>query len=171
MSKTGHQLVGIALAALAAAFCRHLGYGLVPGIAAASTAFAGSTAPDWMEISKAIPRPQHPGMWMRKSVIPHRTVTHWALAWAVFLVWALLSLPNVTADLVAQTWHAAAFGFALGGIGHLICDIPNPTGIPVLLPTAEARISLRWWRSGSMVEWLEILAFWALGGLAWMTIL
>ena len=169
MGKTGHQTVGVALAAISAAYLHLLHFGWMPIGASCVAAFYGSTAPDWLEISHA--DKMSDGSFKRVSVIPHRTITHWAIAWVAFLVWALFSLPNPSPDrtlwLIA-TFHTAALGFAIGGIGHLLCDIPNPTGVPILMPTSRYRLSLRLWRSGSGIEWLEVTAFWMIGVASWM---
>ena len=56
---------------------------------------------------------------------------------------------------------APGFGFAAGGVTHLLADWPNPLGVPWLL---TKRYSLRWWKSGSCdllivaVVWIAALA-------------
>ncbi|WP_175941258.1 metal-dependent hydrolase [Caballeronia sp. BCC1704] len=89
----------------------------------------GATAPDWLEVA----------WWTRKRKlwITHRTLTHWGVGWAA---------------LLALSWHLLAkhpavpfaFGFACGGIMHLLADWPNPLGVPWI----GGRHSLRLWTSG-----------------------
>jgi membrane-bound metal-dependent hydrolase YbcI (DUF457 family) len=90
---------------------------------------AGSTAPDWLEVA-----------WWSKSRrlwITHRTLTHWGIAWVGLLVYSFQMLGT-------HPLAAAAFGFACGGIMHLLADWPNPLGVPWIL----GRHSLNWWKSG-----------------------
>jgi membrane-bound metal-dependent hydrolase YbcI (DUF457 family) len=96
-------------------------------------AFSGGTAPDWMEVS----------WWARgqgrHSWITHRTWTHWGVPWLLTL-WLSYEL------LPVYPWLSLVFGFAAGGVTHLLADAPNPLGVPWLFPTR--RISLNLWRSG-----------------------
>lgn len=112
-------------------------------IATLLCAYAGSTAPDWLENA----------WWSqgggRKLWIAHRSWTHWGIAWLALLVASYRALP--------QTPLAAlAFGFAVGGIMHLLADWPNPLGVPWLL---TKRHSLGWWKSGRC-DYLLIAAAW-----------
>ncbi len=85
-------------------------------------------------------------MWFagrRKSLIAHRTITHWWPLWAAFGVWALYAL------LGQRGWATpiwAALGVSCGGLTHILCDWPNPMGVPGRTPWR--RHSLRLWRSG-----------------------
>ncbi|GAB3644726.1 metal-dependent hydrolase [Ramlibacter alkalitolerans] len=150
MTRTGHIATGWGAAALAYALAHRLGLsGLLPWIAAIG-ALPGVTAPDWMEIA-----------WFddkgwRKSVIPHRTWTHWLPLWA--LAFALCYF-----NVQQAWWVSAGLGFAVGGLTHLAMDVPNPTGIPISRPTRR-RFSLRWWRSDQMVMPMVFLT-WVAG--AW----
>lgn len=49
------------------------------------------------------------------------------------------------------------FGFAAGGVMHLLADFPNPLGVPWLLPTR--RHSLKWWNSGRY-DLIVVFAAW-----------
>lgn len=44
----------------------------------------------------------------------------------------------------AASLGTALFGFACGGLMHLLADWPNPLGVPWILQ----RHSLNWWKSG-----------------------
>ena len=89
----------------------------------------GGTAPDWLEVAWWAPT--------RRLWITHRTWTHWGLAWIALLVYTYLQLPH-------HVWAPPLFGFAAGGIMHLLADWPNPLGVPWII----RRHSLRWWKSG-----------------------
>jgi hypothetical protein len=102
---------------------------------------AGSTAPDWLEVA----------WWSRKRRlwITHRTATHWGVGWVA---------------LLALSWHALghhplaapAFGFACGGLMHLLADWPNPLGVPWVV----GRHSLNLWNSGHC-DLIVVGASWA----------
>ena len=146
MGRTGHHRTGLAAGFLVAAACWHA-MGLAALFAIPSGWFGG-TAPDWLEIAHSEPAPPRPWdggkrKWVRVSVIPHRTITHWwplwsLLACAVFLV----ALPPAPRMMLA--------GFAAGGIMHLLMDVPNPSGIPILTP--RSRFGFGWWKSGHARE-------------------
>jgi hypothetical protein len=90
---------------------------------------AGATAPDWLEVA----------WWSRKRRlwITHRTATHWGIGWGAMLFFAWHAMPHHPAA-------AIAFGFASGGVMHLLADWPNPLGVPWVLK----RHSLHLWNSG-----------------------
>lgn len=102
----------------------------------------GGTAPDWMEIRKA----------NGGTVIKHRTITHWLPIWlGIFLLFfGLITKSPILYDIykfnVNSHVLAFFFGFGIGGLLHLLVDIPNPMGIPILTPTR--RFSLKLWKSG-----------------------
>ena len=48
---------------------------------------------------------------------------------------------RVNMNILAFFW-----GFGIGGLLHLLVDLPNPMGIPILTPTR--RFSLKLWKSG-----------------------
>jgi hypothetical protein len=128
-SSKAHHATGFAAAIIAAALVGASGGDLLARGLACVAAIAGATAPDWLEV--AWWRRKH-GLW-----ITHRTLTHWGVAWAA---------------LLAGSWHwlgqypgaAFGFGFACGGLMHLIADWPNPLGVPWI----GARHSLNLWTSG-----------------------
>jgi len=94
--------------------------------------YVGGTAPDWLE-SAWWSRGRGKRLW-----ITHRTWTHWGLGWIVLVI---ASYSNLKVVPLA----APIFGFAAGGLMHLVADWPNPLGVPWLL---KKRYSLRWWKSG-----------------------
>lgn len=105
--------------------------------------YLGGTAPDWLENA----------WWSsgrgKQLWIAHRTWTHWGLAWIGLLAWCYLHLAQ-------YRLAAPAFGFAAGGLMHLLADWPNPLGVPWLF---AQRYSLRWWKSGRF-DYLLIIIVW-----------
>lgn len=137
MTNTGHRVTGLISAiVLSAAMSNHQ-------LPAVFFCLIGGTAPDWLEIART---DKETGV--RTSIIPHRTITHWLPLWLILLAVSIWNMPGFFA--------AAGVGFAVGGLTHLLFDIPNPMGIPVLNPNKN--ISLNLWRSGKN-EWLLIPAY------------
>lgn len=141
MKQTGHRLTGLAIGLLAAPLLlAHVGptaWLVVP------SAVFGGTAPDRIE-------------WLgHERWCEHRTITHWWPIWFALLGWAAWHLPSI--------WAVIGVGFALGSVSHLVCDWPNPTGIPILHPWR--RNSLHLWRSGEHEIPILLVLFSMVGGL------
>jgi hypothetical protein len=131
-STPAHHATGWAAGVIAATLVAHSGAGgpYHVWIAAAFAAgVAGSTAPDWLEVA----------WWSRKRRlwITHRTATHWGIGWIALLAGAHHWLGH-------HPLAAPLFGFACGGVMHLLADWPNPLGVPWI----AGRHSLNWWNSG-----------------------
>lgn len=146
--KETHGVTGWAAGVMAAAVVELSGAAgpfHVWAIGALLMGYSGGGAPDWLEIS----------WWRfgrgRHSWIPHRTLTHWGIAWLALLWLSYRALPFFP-------WMSLVFGFAAGGLMHLLADWPNPMGVPWLWVTW--RHSLNWWKSGQY-EWLVTIAAWA----------
>ena len=138
-SKKAHRASGVAAGVLAAVIVANAGAGgpsQIMTILALLAGALGGTAPDWMEVA-----------WWRGSKvrgarrlwITHRTITHWGIAWIALLYYSHKHLNDLW-------WAPTAFGFAAGGLMHLITDWPNPMGVPWIY----RRHSLSMWRSGSL---------------------
>lgn len=157
---------------------------ILPLAALIAGGVAGVTAPDWLEITQKpvwsttptygrLPKPGQTGAWQRRSVLPHRGITHWLPIWIILAVlpgfwWPLQPSPAVlTGDWLSHAatgWTPGASasaillglwaGFVTGGWLHLLCDLPNPSGLPGLDPrSGRRRWSLRLWRSDSPINW------------------
>lgn len=142
MRKTAHTLSGIILGSACA-----LHYPILPTAPMIGLGILwGINSPDWLEIA----RYQHPVG--RVSFIEHRTFTHWLPAWIALGGY----LAYYGYNHIHQWWWTLPFGFVLGGIIHLLTDLPNPTGIPILTPFKKSRVSLHWWKSGSYGDWITL---------------
>ncbi|MFL9866861.1 metal-dependent hydrolase [Paraburkholderia fungorum] len=134
-SSKAHHATGFAAGVIAAAVVARVGGGgsFHIGVLLSFVAgVAGSTAPDWLEVA----------WWSRarRLWITHRTLTHWGVAWGALLA--------VSYHWLGRSGYFAApafgFGFACGGLMHLLADWPNPLGVPWV----AGRHSLKLWNSG-----------------------
>ncbi|MBD8531011.1 MULTISPECIES: metal-dependent hydrolase [unclassified Massilia] len=142
-SSNAHHSTGIAAGLIAAALVFHAGASgpyHIWSILAVVAGISGGTAPDWLEVA----------WWSRKRKlwITHRTWTHWGIAWVVLLAYSYFSLNK-------SVYAPVAFGFAAGGIMHLLADWPNPLGVPWII----GRHSLNLWKSGRCDMIVEFLAW------------
>jgi hypothetical protein len=142
-SNKAHHATGWAAGVIAAALVTQAGAGgayHLWSLAAFVAGVFGGTAPDWLEVA----------WWSRRHRlwITHRTWTHWGIAWMALLGYSYLALGR-------QSWAPVGFGFAAGGIMHLLADWPNPMGVPWI----AGRHSLRLWKSGRC-DFIVIAAAW-----------
>lgn len=149
MTGKGHWLTGVATAIAVWPLASR--YGFHPALVALALV-PGATAPDWLEC------PWYDKFQHRRSLITHRTITHWWPLWLALLGYGCYRHDGLEGSLMV--------GFALGGFLHLLMDVPNPRGIPIFTP--RARKSLNWWKSGQH-ELLIISAFMGMAALAWQT--
>lgn len=143
MTGKGHTWVGIVCSIAAYKFSKD--YNAIPLIASIAT-ILGATAPDWLEIRK-----KNGG-----TVIKHRTITHYLPIWLVLFFIPLgyltgnsfieQNLPSVTNNIFTAAFFSFLLGFSFGGLTHLLTDLPNPMGIPIIAP--NVRFSLKLWKSG-----------------------
>ena len=129
MTKHGHNAVGACCALGSLAFPHEHPWFIMLGV------YLGAGAPDWLEVSWYDVQRR-----CRASLIEHRTWTHWLPAWIL-----LISYAWYEAQTESGFW--ILFGFAVGGLVHLLVDWPNPTGIPIMTPLRRSRHSLKLWRS------------------------
>jgi hypothetical protein len=144
-SRSAHHLTGWAAGVIAAVLVAQAGAAgpwYIGSLAACLAGVAGGTAPDWLEIA----------WWSRsrRLWITHRTATHWGVGWIAALLLAYRSLGH------AHPVAAPLFGFACGGLMHLVADWPNPLGVPWIF----RRHSLNWWKSGRC-DLLVVALAWA----------
>ena len=126
-SKATHTIVGLAV-----------GYALVKighqegwyAAALFAGAYLGSSAPDWMEFpsSRRISHLFSEDTHERVSVIPHRTITHTTLLWALATIYSVYFW-----YLQNGAWQSLVlFAFCVSGLAHLLCDMSTPMGVPLL---------------------------------------
>lgn len=117
----------------------------------------GSKAPDWLEIQKSD----------GSTVIPHRTITHWFPIWLglLFLGFAFKETQGFDSTAISSFPHSqyisdaislAIIGLSVGSLSHILTDLPNPMGVPLLTPWH--RVSLNLWRSGKF-EFILVAIF------------
>jgi inner membrane protein len=163
MTGSGHRITGIILSIASFKF----GYDItsdffISGVVAIGTILGGN-APDYLEIrTKVYSGGKVVGT---KTLIPHRTLTHWVLMWVVFFYFCLLSFTqdssiyfydyfsewvsyvNTNRD-VSKFISGFFLGYAIGGLLHLIVDLPNYQKIPIFTPFDK--FAFFFWRSGQM---------------------
>jgi membrane-bound metal-dependent hydrolase YbcI (DUF457 family) len=120
----------------------------------------GARGPDRLEIPSLNKRTK-----VRRSVIPHRTLTHWPPLWVIMTA-ACWSVLDETQDILLYTVASVGIGFCAASWLHLIMDIMTPSGIPLISPFGS-RTSLNLYKSalpGKIMtgEWLCVLLFVAL---------
>jgi membrane-bound metal-dependent hydrolase YbcI (DUF457 family) len=66
-----------------------------------------------------------------------------------------MALKHSYVSLGSVWWAPVAFGFAAGGMMHLLTDWPNPMGVPWIW----RRHSLSMWRSGRLEPMVIVLSW------------
>lgn len=160
MTGKGHFATGVVFSLFAFEYSTNLGG---HGLTSALFCILGANAPDYLEIRKKVYRDvKNPKRCTgTKTIIPHRTITHWLPIWILMLLFAIvninpeyLNIPFIHKLQIENNLNYSNYifslilGYAIGGLTHLLTDIPNPMGIPILTP--YKRFSLNLWRSGKM---------------------
>lgn len=140
MTGKGHTWVALATSIATYKFSSDLG---LTGYLAVIAYIFGGTAPDWMEIRVK----SGDGV---KTLIKHRTITHWLPMWIAIFV---IAYGTVTKQFnIGLNIHEYVLelilGFSMGALLHLLTDLPNPQGIPIIFPSGRSRFSLNLWKSG-----------------------
>ncbi len=112
----------------------------------------GARGPDRLEIPSFNRRTK-----IRRSVIPHRTLTHWPPFWLgiTLLIWLIW---HQSTDFFIFAATSVGLGFCAAGWLHLAMDIMTPSGIPLVTPFG-ARTSFNLYKSGHAGEWLCVGLF------------
>lgn len=137
MTKTGHNMTGAILGFGFFSFASTvLQLPYFESFASAYLCYIGSNAPDTLEISSYDKKTG-----FRKSIIPHRTYTHWLFGWVILLTSSILGY------YYYSPYMALLMGFSLGGMLHVLTDLPNMSGVPIWHPRKK-RKCLKLWKSG-----------------------
>jgi len=150
MNAIAHTLTGLSAALVGAASLHAWTRDPLLAFAFGAGVVLAARAPDWMEVSRWETR----GFlfWARKvrrSLIPHRTWTHWWPIW--------MGLFGLGLNLWDQSpvGAAALCGFGLGGALHVGSDWITPEGVPGFMPNQKH--SLRLMRGGGFFVSLLLL--------------
>jgi len=157
----GHFATGVVFSLFAFEYTSNIGG---TGFISAIFCVLGANAPDYLEIRKKVYNDiKNPKRCTgTKTKIPHRTITHWLPLWIMLFVFSMhnvnpniLNIPFIDNIIIknfdnniANYIYSGLLGFSMGGLIHLLTDIPNPMGIPILTP--KKRFSLNLWKSGKM---------------------
>lgn len=102
----------------------------------------GSLIPDIDICTSKMGRLMPPASFLIQTFIGHRTLFHAPLPYIVLLSLCWLRIPSL------GLWFAAA---GVGILTHLLLDMLNPSGVPLLWPSAK-RFSLATLQSGGLVD-------------------
>jgi membrane-bound metal-dependent hydrolase YbcI (DUF457 family) len=112
----------------------------------------GARGPDRLEVPVF-----NKGKKVRMSLIPHRTLTHWPLLWAILTGLSLFCMVK-TQDTLFIAMSCVGFGFCIASWLHLAMDIMTPSGIPLYSPFGQ-KTSFNIYKTSSLGEWCCIFAF------------
>jgi membrane-bound metal-dependent hydrolase YbcI (DUF457 family) len=150
MTGKGHTWVGLATSIAVYKFTKDMS---LTGYIAVLGHIFGATAPDWLEIRVKSGEGT-------KTLIKHRTITHWLFLWVALYVFTTqliagsFALPVVIPNFILEL----VLGFSIGGLLHLLTDLPNPAGIPIITPSGKHRFSLNLWKSGKNEVAITVVA-------------
>lgn len=145
MTGRGHQIFGFYGAMLA--YPISLDYEL-NALLISLGLILGARAPDYLEIRVK-----------NRTLIPHRGITHHLLIWLALLAYFAGSIslfPMGDIPTLNKDFSSVLFGFSLGGLLHLLLDIPNPMGVP--FARLKDRFTLNLWKSGEFELPLHVMA-------------
>lgn len=158
MTKDGHRLTGV-LAGLTVILT---GSPIAFGIAL----FMGVTAPDTLEVSYRN-KAAYNGY---SRILPHRTITHWAPLWLLFMValWWFTPFEGYRlSEGVTTILYSVCYGYIVGALLHIFCDAGTPMGVPIWQPFGK-RYSFGLYKTGG-AEW-RMITIVALLCLAWFAV-
>jgi membrane-bound metal-dependent hydrolase YbcI (DUF457 family) len=109
----------------------------------------------------------------------HVHQAHWWPLWLAAALMVMLCPFHITALHVFASktieisgiLRMALAGFTASGVMHLLMDVPNQTGIPILTPMARSRWSLRLWKSRNALEPLTGMVMMMMAGaILWVAV-
>lgn len=151
MTGLGHKATGVGAAFIAAAIAS---VGGMLELAAAVLAAVSCRLPDQIEM------PRYKNGIRAGTWIPHRTITHWPFLWLLVLYAGFTMNVGVVVG-------SGLVGIAVGALTHILCDAPNPMGIPWFVPHRRLKLGRKGlWRSGQY-EYLIVLCYTLFGYIVW----
>ncbi|RIY31042.1 hypothetical protein CKF54_08000 [Psittacicella hinzii] len=135
MYRKGHMITGINLGVcLTIGAINWFNVPYLIAIVSGYLTYKGSMAPDYLEMRWFDREKQE-----IRSIIPHRTITHWLLLWVACMVFAGYKFYQ------GGVWWLLPFAYCAGGVLHILLDLPNKKPIPIFLPVGGT--CLKWWAS------------------------
>ena len=146
-----HVICGVSAAVTATIACPTLniaGAVIYPAIGILA-AFPGSLLPD-IDISQSKMGSKHP--WLSKH-LKHRGITHTLLL--PLLVVGLFILARTIPIL-----PSLLFGFEIGYVAHIVADLFNKKGVPLLWPFTSAHLHVACVKTSSKAQQVIFVIFW-----------
>lgn len=122
----------------------------------AVAALIGSIAPDIDHKNSFISNRLKPLSFLVRRTTTHRGATHAPLVIALF---SLLLYYGLALTTVGGLAYPLAVGFFVGAISHVLLDMLNPQGVPLLFPLPKAkRARIAHIPTGSLIEKVILVA-------------
>ncbi|RIY31370.1 metal-dependent hydrolase [Psittacicella gerlachiana] len=135
MYRVGHSVTGANLGVCITLACANwLHFPFLISILAGYLAYKGSNAPDYLEMRWYDRKHQE-----LRTLIPHRTLTHWFVPWLALGAYATYQVSQ------GSVYWVLVASYCAGALLHIILDLPNKKPILGLLP--HTGICLKWWGS------------------------
>lgn len=146
MTGKTHLAAGLVIGLLS---CQHTNLSPENAVALCASAAIASLVPDIDRCTSKLGRVVAPASFLIQLVFGHRTLFHSPLLYLVAAGVAYWLRPE---------WILLISGSLLGVSSHLLLDMLNPAGIPLLYP-AKRRFGLGICRSGGLIDHLLFAAF------------
>lgn len=110
----------------------------------------GSVAPDIDHKNSFISNRLKPFGFLVRRTTTHRGATHSPLIIGLF---SLLLFSGLEVTEFSSYAYPITFGFFIGALSHVVLDMLNPQGVPLLFPIPKAkRFRIAHFRTGGLVE-------------------
>lgn len=147
MKAATHLAAGVSAGILLSSY---LNYSDIPSaLPIIAAAGLGSLLPDIDICTSKLGSKAKPVSFMIQLFIGHRTLFHGALLYMVAGIFLFCGFPDYS-----NLW----LGGLLGVATHLVLDMLNPAGVPLLWPL-PVRFSLKLGKSGGLLDWILSIVF------------
>lgn len=92
------------------------------------------------------------------EIFAHRGIFHAPIFWAILILLAQFGTSSISNDIVRTPLLGILTGIAIGIFMHLFADMFNPTGVPLLMPILNRKISIGNITTGSWKENLILIS-------------